>query len=241
MHIDAVGQQVRHAGLLPGDHRLEQVAHLQNANNVVHRPTVDRDTGKMRLQHRTQRLFERVLHIDGHQVNAWGENLLDADLVEFKRRLDQLAFGFFQHAFLFDRFDNVFEFLLGHRRLRVGTFEHAQSEFLDLDEDEYDRREQPDEKPEQPARLHCNRFAVFLGQRFWQDFPEDQHQNGHHHSGYRHTGVSEILREYNGCQRRRGDIYDIVSDQYRGKQTVVALRLLQYQRRSPVTARRHVF
>ena len=76
---------------------------------------------------------------------------------------------------------------------------------------------------------HGKPLGRFLGQALGGDFTEDQHQDGHHHSGKGDTGITEILGENDGGQGGRRDVDDVVADENGGKELIVVLRKVQSQ------------
>lgn len=56
--------------LASGDDRLEQIAHLQNADDAVNSSAVNRDTRIMRVKHHLERLVDGILDIERHKVDA---------------------------------------------------------------------------------------------------------------------------------------------------------------------------
>lgn len=199
---------------------LEQVAHLQNADDVVDGAPVDGDAGEVRAEHHLERLVERVLDVDRDEVDARGQDLLHGDLVKVEGRLHEIALLLLEHALLLDRFDDVFELLLGDGGLRLRALQKAQGKLLDLDEEEDHGGQQLDEELEQAARLHGDRLAVLLRQRFRQDFSKDQYQDGHHRcSDRRARGAEDRRRDHRGNRRAR-HVDDVVAHQDGREQAV---------------------
>ena len=220
VHEDAVGHEVGKAGVGLLHDRLEQVAHLQNADDVVDGAPVDGDAGEVRAEHHLERLVERVLDVDRDEVDARGQDLLHGDLVKVEGRLHEIALLLLEHALLLDRFDDVFELLLGNGGLRLRALQKAQGKLLDLDEEEDHGGQQLDEELEQAARLHGDRLAVLLRQRFRQDFSKDQYQDGHHRCGDRRArGAEDRRRDHRGNRRAR-HVDDVVAHQDGREQAV---------------------
>ena len=227
MHKEHVVHQGAHVLGLAGDLRLEDIAHMYGADDVVQGLFVDREAGDGAVLGQGEDLLPAVLDVDSHDVHPGGDDLLDLDLVKVQRRLYQVAFLFLQHAFLLDGFDDVLELLLGDRRL--GSVFRLGDAVGELHKEEHQRAEQLHQQAERAGKAQRQRLAIFLGVGLGQDLAEDQHHDGHDHRGDR----SALLRPHQAAEEHGGDggggdVHHVVSDKHRGQRPLKIIGDLQH-------------
>ena len=167
---------VPQGGRLAVRERLEIIARVQDADDIVNRVFVDRDARIAVLDNDVLDFLLRIFYVEEYHVDARREDFFCGRLVKVERRAHHFALAFLEHAFLLDALDDVFQLVLGDGGSLLALARDSEREGAQLHEHEYKRREQDGDRLEQSRSRACERVAVLPGKTFGNDLAEGQYQ-----------------------------------------------------------------
>ena len=205
---------------------------MNQTDDVVDGAFINRDSGNLAGFGKLQNLLPAVLDIQRDHIHTGGDDFLYLDFVKLQRRLDKVALVFLEHALLLDGFDDIFELLLGDRRLVVlssGQTGHQSGQGTERCREGLKDGHQ---EANRAADNHRQRIRIVFGIVFGQNLTEDQYNNRHDNRGNCRALVrAEQDGEDDSGKRGRGDIDNVVADENGGNHPLIIFRNTQSPRR----------
>ena len=154
-------------------------ADMQNADDIVDRPLIDREPAVILLLDKLQDLLLGHIDIDRRDIYTARQDALDRDISELQRGRDQVALLLVDRALLSHILDNVIDIVFRHSCL-IFAFCHLRGAVADKGEQ---RGGRPEHCHQKAKRTHCGktqRLGIFSRNTFRQHFSEEKHYQSCH-------------------------------------------------------------
>ena len=206
---------------------------VDHTDDVVDIILIDQQPGEFRFQKTVCDLFLCAVQGHGFQIHAGSQDVLCLQFGKLNGIAQEFAVILVDTAFLLHFIHKHEQFFLRHFVVAFQT-EDLGKQFFPAGKEEIERREDPDQDPQERTGKDGKAFRAILGDAFGRNFPEDQNHHGDHCCGDRCTQFSAVNiaenQRGNGCH---GNIDNIVPDQDGRDQFIVVLGKFAGEFRSP--------
>ena len=216
-------QQLRQLDIVVFQVRLQVLAGLQDADDVVDGIAVNGDAGILLPADHVEDLLGGAVDVEGGHIDAGREDVLHGGLAEVEGRLDQLALVGLEAALLLHGIDDVMELFFGDGGHIVGA-EELRRQVADALEEEGKRRQQLHQKGHGARKAQRQLLAVVACVAFGQHFDKQKDEHGGPHGHGRHRPRAPKPRGQHGGQRGEGDVGDVGADEHGDQRLVEPVR-----------------
>lgn len=199
--------------------RAGNVAHMEDADDVLGIALVDRQPGMRAVQRLGDDFRRRLVGIDHHDGFAVHHDVVDGQLAQVEHAAEHVAVVLHHAAFLVVQGDGAAQFVMGgkHRSFHIGA-EHAQRAAHHELHRTHDRREYLHHQQEGPGDGQREPVGVGQGVGLGHDLGEDKHQDRHDQGRPEHgIAAQQVLEQLSG-DHGGGDVDEIVAEQDRAEQ-----------------------